>query len=634
MGLRFGELAVLNGWIKSTTINFFLEHLNFAQEYYKQSLEQERPPDNNILQAPLTDDLSSGIIQLLSSQSSPDTDSVGSLSEITPNSQSPQIEESIHQSAWLENPPAKLPFLSKESFSATSSNKNFPPNSQHISVEKSSNSTPGGNTEETRSVMYNNGEYKRTNSTNWDAVVKEVLSWTGEQPFLTQKLWQLLGDSRGIIPQGEEAATVTHLVQTYVIDNWETQVASEHLQAIREGILANQQCEPVLLLKLYQRILQEGEVFPDKSLAQTELVSLGLIVQDGEKLKLYNRIYQSVFNQDWVEQELKTRHKPKVFDAVESTQSKVLQETPTLKAPSTVSHVGDKSFRHLWILLGVVSLLVVGLNIFKSLEEKLLFIKGNELFHQGEYQKAIAKYSELLNINSNYYQAWTNRGYALSGLQEYKQMQESCSAATIIEPKAVYAWNCQGEALYNLKQYKEAIADFDKAIALDAKDPVFWINKTESLLAIKQPDEAITSVNQAIVLLQQNISSDNRELINRNLSVAFSHKGKAFLQKQEYQQALEADDKSLEYDPNYWDAQQSRGIALQGLRRYNEATTQFNQMLNESKLRDSQKAETWYYLGLTLCQASKPKEALSAFDEALKLRQNYQAAELAKRNCD
>ncbi len=93
------------------------------------------------------------------------------------------------------------------------------------------------------------------------------------------------------------------LVQTRLINNWETQLASEHLQGIKEGLIHNQQCDPLLLLELYQQIWRQGEVPANGSPEQAELLHLGLVRQRQKKLRVSNRIYQSVFNINWVEQE-------------------------------------------------------------------------------------------------------------------------------------------------------------------------------------------------------------------------------------------------------------------------------------------------------------------------------------------
>jgi hypothetical protein len=50
--------------------------------------------------------------------------------------------------------------------------------------------------------------------------------------------------------------------------------------------------------------LQQGEVVANDNSVQIELRLSGLVVKQDSKLKVYNRIYQSVFNLRWVEKEL------------------------------------------------------------------------------------------------------------------------------------------------------------------------------------------------------------------------------------------------------------------------------------------------------------------------------------------
>ncbi|BAZ02037.1 hypothetical protein NIES37_60450 [Tolypothrix tenuis PCC 7101] len=469
----------------------------------------------------------------------------------------------------------------------------------------------------------------------------EVLYWTDAQPILTEKLCRLLSETDTFIPAGAEAAKVQQLVQTHLINNWENQIASEHLQTIRDSIIANQEFDPLSLLELYQQIWQQGEIVANNSPEEAELLNLGLIVQQHDKLRVANRIYQLVFDRQWIERELeKILHPAMAKTAISnSTANSTAAVTALSGAKTTIAseHRGEKK---LWALLGIAALMVCGsglmlfgLNVFKWLEVETIFKRGNDLLHQGEYQEAIAKYNKLLKIDSNYYQSWTNRGYALAGMKDYKQMLESCTTATIIQPSAVYAWNCRGEALYNLKQYEQAIAAFDKAIALNPRDPVFWVNKTDSLLALKQPEAAITAISQAIEMLKKLQEAEGQESHAKELSVAFSYQAKAFSQKQDHQAALNAYDQALKYNPQYFTALRGKGIALQGLKRDDQAIGQFYLMLERPQLSNSQKAETWYYLGLSLCEFNQPTKAIAAFDQALKLQPNYEAAEQGKRNC-
>lgn len=138
---------------------------------------------------------------------------------------------------------------------------------------------------------------------NPQAVLREVLFWTGGQPFLTQKLCNLLYNSKSPIPTGNEAERVEQLVRTQVIENWESHDEPEHLRTIRDRLLWGGQRSSQMLL-LYKQILEQGEVVIDDSPEQMELLLTGLVVRQNGKLRVFNRIYEAVFNLAWVEQAL------------------------------------------------------------------------------------------------------------------------------------------------------------------------------------------------------------------------------------------------------------------------------------------------------------------------------------------
>ena len=140
-------------------------------------------------------------------------------------------------------------------------------------------------------------------ASNPQLVLREVLDWTGGQPFLTQKLCRLISLSTSPIPEGEEQECVDNLVNSQIIDNWESQDTPEHLKTIRDRLLYNKQFI-VSILTLYQQTLQNGEVAVDNSLEQAELRMSGLVVKKQNKLKVHNWIYQYIFNEEWVKNKL------------------------------------------------------------------------------------------------------------------------------------------------------------------------------------------------------------------------------------------------------------------------------------------------------------------------------------------
>nr|WP_263858113.1 tetratricopeptide repeat protein [Waterburya agarophytonicola] len=272
-------------------------------------------------------------------------------------------------------------------------------------------------------------------------------------------------------------------------------------------------------------------------------------------------------------------------------------------------------------------------NISKKLKVRTAFKQGNQFLKQKSFNEAIAQYNQLLNIDSNYFQAWTNRGYALAGLQQYGEMRESCSTATIIDPTAVYAWNCQGEALHNLQRAEEAILAFDKAIALDQTDPIFLMNKSESLKAIGKEEESLVTISEAIKVLEQIEDTRGKERVRGEFAVALTFLGNGYRNKEQYKTAISNYNRALEYSPNYFPAQIGKGIVLKRLKRYQQAQKEFENILKNKQLSTTKQAQTWFYLGTTLCQSQSRSSGIDAFEQAIKLVPDYQAAQQAKQNC-
>ncbi|BAY27330.1 TPR repeat-containing protein [Calothrix sp. NIES-2100] len=138
---------------------------------------------------------------------------------------------------------------------------------------------------------------------NPEVVMKEILSWTGGQPFLTQKLCQLMIEES----LQDKPRTVEQVVKSRIIENWESQDEPEHLRTIQSRILRDEQ-RAGYLLELYQQIRlrnEQSEITADDTLEQSELQLSGLVFRQQNNLRVYNPIYQEVFNQNWIDNQLK-----------------------------------------------------------------------------------------------------------------------------------------------------------------------------------------------------------------------------------------------------------------------------------------------------------------------------------------
>ncbi|MBO3461061.1 AAA-like domain-containing protein [Aetokthonos hydrillicola Thurmond2011] len=142
---------------------------------------------------------------------------------------------------------------------------------------------------------------KVSNSKITEEVLQEVLKWTGGQPFLTQKICKIISDHEDIIPSDKKALCewIEELVKSRIIENWESQDEPQHLRTIRQRIIKSKQ--PIVkLLKFYLKILQNQELPDNNSLEQSELILSGLVLENNGKLRVYNPIYESVFDSKWV----------------------------------------------------------------------------------------------------------------------------------------------------------------------------------------------------------------------------------------------------------------------------------------------------------------------------------------------
>ncbi|NCJ06246.1 hypothetical protein GS597_06890 [Synechococcales cyanobacterium C] len=131
-----------------------------------------------------------------------------------------------------------------------------------------------------------------------ERVLREILDWTGGQPFLTQKLCQLVASY-----WNSSSPSVEEIVKAHILTNWETQDEPEHLRTIRDRFYSHPD-RTNRLLALYQQILSQNGIKSDESQEQRELRLTGVTVKRHDQLQVFNPIYSRVFDETWVAQAL------------------------------------------------------------------------------------------------------------------------------------------------------------------------------------------------------------------------------------------------------------------------------------------------------------------------------------------
>jgi len=137
-------------------------------------------------------------------------------------------------------------------------------------------------------------------------VMKEILSWTGGQPFLTQLVCNLIKTKITRIANGKETTSIADLVKKEIIENWQDKDLTGHLATIQTYVLKSDEVPSKILLTMYKEVLLAGEILFDRdSPEQEELLTIGIVKKiENNQIKVSSKIYESVFNLNWIEKHL------------------------------------------------------------------------------------------------------------------------------------------------------------------------------------------------------------------------------------------------------------------------------------------------------------------------------------------
>ncbi|MGB3511156.1 MAG: CHASE2 domain-containing protein [Microcoleaceae cyanobacterium] len=131
-----------------------------------------------------------------------------------------------------------------------------------------------------------------------EVVLQKVFDWSGGQPFLTQKICQIIVDYTD-----NSEPDVDKLVEEHILTYWEDKDNPTHLKYMHDYLVNHGKLAPQLL-KLYKKILLQGEVKANNSRIQMALRLSGVVIKKQDKLVIFNKIYQTIFNLDWIEEKL------------------------------------------------------------------------------------------------------------------------------------------------------------------------------------------------------------------------------------------------------------------------------------------------------------------------------------------
>ncbi|WGV28556.1 WD40 repeat domain-containing protein [Halotia branconii] len=145
----------------------------------------------------------------------------------------------------------------------------------------------------------------------FDCIYNRILHWAEDDRLLIDRLCHAALNNSSTMQQCGDTQGVDELVNIQIINGWENGNEQYHRSwiEVKNRLINNVNNEPRDVnsaLKLYETILRGYELaFDNENRIQNILLSSKLVKTENEKLKIAKRIYELVFNRDWVQQEIK-----------------------------------------------------------------------------------------------------------------------------------------------------------------------------------------------------------------------------------------------------------------------------------------------------------------------------------------
>jgi tetratricopeptide (TPR) repeat protein len=126
--------------------------------------------------------------------------------------------------------------------------------------------------------------------------------------------------------------------------------------------------------------------------------------------------------------------------------------------------------------------------------------RGNSWRAKGDYDRAIADYSEAIRLDPKHEDAYINRGTTWSDKGELDRATADYTEAIRLNPEDADPYVNRGVAWKAKGELDRAIADYDQALRLDAKDQHAYVNRGAAWSDKGDLDRAIEDYAEAIRL--------------------------------------------------------------------------------------------------------------------------------------
>ena len=242
----------------------------------------------------------------------------------------------------------------------------------------------------------------------------------------------------------------------------------------------------------------------------------------------------------------------------------------------------------------------------QSISAKTYLIRGYEKAELGNYEGAIADYTQAIRLKPNYAAAYYNRGNAKYALGQHLAAIADYDIAIQLKPDYADAYVNRGAAKDELGQHLAAIADCDTAIQLTPNDANAYYNRGIAKAGLGQYLAAIADYDTAIQL-------------KPDYANAYVNRGLAKYDSGQHLTAVTDYDTAIQLKPDDADAYYNRGLAKMKLEQPSAAIADYDMAI---RLRPDD-IDNYFARGLAKVDLEQPSAAIADFDTAIHLKPDF-----------
>jgi tetratricopeptide (TPR) repeat protein len=234
--------------------------------------------------------------------------------------------------------------------------------------------------------------------------------------------------------------------------------------------------------------------------------------------------------------------------------------------------------------------------------------RGTAHARRGEFKEAIADFASALEIDPKFAGAYCNRGDARRDSGDTEGALKDYGQAIEFDHRSATAYNNRAMLEQSLGRFPEALADFDQAVKAEPKFAEAWTNRSTLRRLQPQPDlkAALADAEKAIEL-------------NPQFAAAYSARGYIKLESGDPAGALDDFDKAVSYKPDLVHLAQAytgQGMALRRARKdLNAAIDAFDKAIRANP----QYYEAYAARGLAKQEAKEFRDAIADYTQAIEL---------------